>query len=123
MKQSQVKDKICTVRSSSLLKKCDYGVKRRPDEAIVTLVLQTRTKTKGDGRTQVNIFEILFRRLLGLAILRKANFPKLGLKCQRQRIASVENAKRSCGKYQQWQYQMSYATKSPFSEEHFWKVA
>ena len=40
----------------------------------MTLVLQTRTKNKEDGRTQVNIFEILFRRLLGLAILRKANF-------------------------------------------------
>ena len=60
----------------------------------MTLVLQTRTKTEEDGRTQVNIFEILFRRLLGLAILRKANFPKLGLKCQRQRIASVKNAKK-----------------------------
>ena len=61
----------------------------------MTLVLQTRTKNKEDGRTQVNIFEILFRRPLGLAILRKANFPKLGLKCQRQIIASVENAKRT----------------------------
>ena len=63
----------------------------------MTLVLQTRTKTEEDGRTQVNIFEILFRRLLGLAILRKANFPKLGRECQRQRIASVKMQKGAVG--------------------------